>query len=171
MKILPLSLVLGLVCAAQSTRIPALVSGEWKSIYMASSDRAKMSDNAPFKAFLRRIDFENAYNKITFKFFVVVNGQCIEKTSVARKIAENVYTSDYAGKVEFHILHASDHALVGSLTNVDTNGKVTHITTLLGKGYYVEWNDIEKFKKATREKGIPEDNIVNLLTVDHCPSR
>ena len=40
-----------------------------------------------------------------------------------------------AGKNEFQILHVSNNALIGSIVNVDKNGKVTQITTLLGRCY------------------------------------
>lgn len=34
---------------------------------------------------------------------------------------------------------------------------------ILGKGTDIEDQDLEKFKEVTRENGIPEENIVNII--------
>ncbi|XP_058391366.1 odorant-binding protein-like [Diceros bicornis minor] len=173
MKILLLTLVLGLVCAAQEPQSEtnfSLVSGEWKTIYATSSNIEKISENGPFRAFVRRLDFDSEGDTIAFTFFVKVNGQCTIIHSVATKIEGNVYISDYAGINGFKILDLSENAMIGYILNVDEEGLVTKIIALLGKGNDINEEDIEKFKELTRQRGIPEENIVNIINIDDCPT-
>nr|XP_014689328.1 odorant-binding protein-like isoform X4 [Equus asinus] len=136
MKILLLTLVLGVVYADQDPQSEtdySQFSGEWNTIYGAASNIEKISENGPFRAFMRTLDFNSAGDTIHFTFFVKVNGQCRKLSTVATKTAENAYICDC-------------------------------------KGEDIQQEDIEKFKEAVREKEIPDENIVNIINIDDCPS-
>uniref|UniRef100_A0A8D0HXE5 Uncharacterized protein n=1 Tax=Sus scrofa TaxID=9823 RepID=A0A8D0HXE5_PIG len=161
MKILLLSLVLGLACVQepQTEQDPtqrSRISGKWKTLYVAASNREKTSENGPFHAYMCWIHFENGNNKIFFKFFVKVKGKCIEISAKGRKVAPNVYED--GGKDKFKGIHVSENALIGYNENVDDEGKIPKMTALFGKGNKIQDEDLEKFKELMREKGIPEEN-------------
>nr|XP_014689320.1 odorant-binding protein-like isoform X2 [Equus asinus] len=173
MKILLLTLVLGVVYADQDPQSEtdySQFSGEWNTIYGAASNIEKISENGPFRAFMRTLDFNSAGDTIHFTFFVKVNGQCRKLSTVATKTAENAYICDYAGKTEIHILHLSQNTIITHFLNEDEEGLVTDIVAFFGKGEDIQQEDIEKFKEAVREKEIPDENIVNIINIDDCPS-
>uniref|UniRef100_A0A8D2C1Y1 Lipocalin/cytosolic fatty-acid binding domain-containing protein n=2 Tax=Sus scrofa TaxID=9823 RepID=A0A8D2C1Y1_PIG len=171
MKILLLSLVLGLACAQepQTEQDPtqgSRISGKWKTLYVAASNREKTSENGPFHAYMHWIHFENGNNKIFFKFFVKVKGKCTEISAKRRKVAPNVYED--AGKNELHFVHVSKNALILYNINVDKDKK-TISTELNSRGDKAEEQDFKKFKEVMRQKGIPEENVMNVPETDDCP--
>uniref|UniRef100_A0A9L0IQX7 Lipocalin/cytosolic fatty-acid binding domain-containing protein n=1 Tax=Equus asinus TaxID=9793 RepID=A0A9L0IQX7_EQUAS len=154
MKILWFTCGLALVGADQIPPLNETSRGwpKWEISYIASSNREKINENGPFQEFVHSVDFDS----------VDINNKLI-------KLRLHTYVSSLsvtdAGKNEFQILHVSNNALIGSIVNVDKNGKVTQITTLLGNGKDIPQEDISKFKKVTREKRFPEGNIVNILKI------
>ncbi|KAF5920755.1 hypothetical protein HPG69_010289 [Diceros bicornis minor] len=94
-----------------------------------------------------------------------VNGQCTIIHSVATKIEGNVYISDYAGKTIFRILEFSENAIIVCFVNEDEEGLITEIIALFGRENDNNEEDIEKFKELTREKGIPEENTLNIINI------
>uniref|UniRef100_A0A8D0VY62 Lipocalin/cytosolic fatty-acid binding domain-containing protein n=1 Tax=Sus scrofa TaxID=9823 RepID=A0A8D0VY62_PIG len=102
-------------------------------------------------------------------FVFRVNEKCTEMYTKGRKIAHNVYEGNYAGKNELHFVHVSKNALILYNINVDEEGKKTMIMELIGKGNTAEEQDFKKFKELTRKKGIPEENIMNIIKTDDCP--
>uniref|UniRef100_A0A8D1FR25 Lipocalin/cytosolic fatty-acid binding domain-containing protein n=1 Tax=Sus scrofa TaxID=9823 RepID=A0A8D1FR25_PIG len=169
MKILLLSLVLGLACVQepQTEQDPtqrSRISGKWKTLYVAASNREKTSENGPFHAYMCWIHFENGNNKIFFKFFVKVNGKCVELTTKGTKTDNKAYDDvdcEYGGKYKFKGIHVSENALIGYNENVDDEGKIPKMTALFGKGNKIQDEDLEKFKELMREKGIPEESMVS----------
>uniref|UniRef100_A0A8C3YDM9 Lipocalin/cytosolic fatty-acid binding domain-containing protein n=1 Tax=Catagonus wagneri TaxID=51154 RepID=A0A8C3YDM9_9CETA len=172
MKVLLLSLVLGLVCAQepQPEPEPLQLSGKWKTHYIAASNQEKTRENGPFHVYFRSICLANPKDTVSFRFFVKVNGKCVQFTIKGTKKDNKDYDADYAGKNKFKIIHVSKNALIGYNENVDEEGKITKMTIFFGKGNKTEAQDLEKFKELTREKGIPEENIVHILKTDDCPS-
>uniref|UniRef100_A0A8C3W239 Lipocalin/cytosolic fatty-acid binding domain-containing protein n=1 Tax=Catagonus wagneri TaxID=51154 RepID=A0A8C3W239_9CETA len=168
MKIVLLSLVLGLLSAQalQLLQDPLQVSGQWTTLYMASTDPETTRDNSVFKVYLRSISVDSNNIQISFK----VNGKCVYFSTKGRSIAPSIYEVDYAGKNEVQLLPVSSTSLIAYDINVDLTGKKTVMIALLGKGNKTEAQDLEKFKELTREKGIPEENIVHILKTDDCPS-
>ncbi|XP_008508365.2 odorant-binding protein-like [Equus przewalskii] len=173
MQILLLSLVLGVVCAVQEPQSEtdySLFSGEWNTIYIGSSNIEKISENGPFRILLRRLDLDSAGDRIIYTFFLKVNGQCTKISSLAIKTEENTYVCHYAGKNKFEILHLSKTAIITDIVNEDEGGLVTKMVALVGKVGDIQKEDIEKFKEVAKEKEIPEENIVNIINIDDCPT-
>uniref|UniRef100_A0A8C3VZB6 Lipocalin/cytosolic fatty-acid binding domain-containing protein n=1 Tax=Catagonus wagneri TaxID=51154 RepID=A0A8C3VZB6_9CETA len=172
MKILLLSLVLALGCAQepQPEQDPSQLSGQWITHYIASSDIEKTKENAPFHIFMRSIAFGDD-GTVTFHFFTKKDGVCEEFSVTGTKQEGNTYSVDYAGKNTFAVTYASDTALVTSAVNVDEEGKETVLTGLFGRGTETQVQDVERFKEQTRNKGIPEENIVDFISNDDCPAK
>uniref|UniRef100_A0A8C3VZS5 Lipocalin/cytosolic fatty-acid binding domain-containing protein n=1 Tax=Catagonus wagneri TaxID=51154 RepID=A0A8C3VZS5_9CETA len=172
MKIVLLSLVLGLLSAQalQLLQDPLQVSGQWTTLYMASTDPETTRDNSVFKVYLRSISVDSNNIQISFKFFIKVNGKCVYFSTKGRSIAPSIYEVDYAGKNEVQLLPVSSTSLIAYDINVDLTGKKTVMIALLAKGIKTATvQDFKMFKEAVRMKGIPEENIVNITESDDCP--
>uniref|UniRef100_A0A8D1CKX1 Lipocalin/cytosolic fatty-acid binding domain-containing protein n=1 Tax=Sus scrofa TaxID=9823 RepID=A0A8D1CKX1_PIG len=157
MKVVLLSLVLGLVYSQepQPEQYPSQISGEWRTLCGASSNQEKISEKGPFKIYFHSIYFDSKKDNIIFKFFVKVNGKCVELTTKGTKTDNKAYDDvDY----KFKGIHVSENALIGYNENVDDEGKIPKMTALFGKGNKIQDEDLEKFKELMREKGIPEEN-------------
>ncbi|XP_065772113.1 odorant-binding protein-like [Muntiacus reevesi] len=171
MKVLFLTLVLGLVCSCQESPAEphhSQLSGEWKTHYIASSNPEKTSENGPFNVYLRSINFNDKGDSVVFHFFVKYNGECIESFVTGTKIGDNVYTADYAGVNWFHFILVSEDGLIVSSENKDGAGKTSRVIGLLGKEDDVDDHDLERFKEEIRKFRIPEENIVDFTKGDDC---
>uniref|UniRef100_A0A9L0JSS2 Lipocalin/cytosolic fatty-acid binding domain-containing protein n=1 Tax=Equus asinus TaxID=9793 RepID=A0A9L0JSS2_EQUAS len=155
MKILWFTCGLALVGADQIPPLNETSRGEWEISYIASSNREKINENGPFQDRSRKVESTRE---------TWCRGSLVDSLE-GRRASPHLSPGPYAGKNEFQILHVSNNALIGSIVNVDKNGKVTQITTLLGNGKDIPQEDISKFKKVTREKRFPEGNIVNILKI------
>ncbi|XP_054436997.1 odorant-binding protein-like [Pteronotus mesoamericanus] len=169
MKILLLILVIGLICADQSPIDLSQLSGEWRTLYIASSDPVKTHGNAPFLVFKREIYFNTENGKVVLKYYVMENGQCVPVTVTGTRIQGNVFAGAYAGANLYEPIYASETSMVTYNINLDENNEVTKVLDFLGRGPQVNEVDFEKFKELTQEMNIPEENIVNVINYDNCP--
>ncbi|TEA40547.1 hypothetical protein DBR06_SOUSAS16510006, partial [Sousa chinensis] len=46
------------------------LSGEWKTLYVASNNPEKTSENGPFKVYMRNIHLNDENDRAAFNFFV-----------------------------------------------------------------------------------------------------
>lgn len=171
MKVLFLTLVLGLVCSCQESPAEphhSQLSGEWKTHYIASSNTEKTSENGPFNVYLHSINFNDKGDSLVFHFFLKNNGKCIESSVTGTKIGNNVYTADYAGVNRFHFILVSDDGLIVVSENEDEAGQISRLVGLLGKEDDVDDHDLERFKEEIRKFQIPEENIVDFTKGGGC---
>ncbi|CAM9217096.1 unnamed protein product [Rangifer tarandus platyrhynchus] len=170
MKVLLFGLVLGLLVASQGeAQIDASqFTGRWLTHYIAAENIEKITEGGPFHIFMRYIEFDEENGTVHFHFYIKKNGECIEKYVSGIK-EENFYAIDYAGHNEFSLINGGENALVTHTVNVDGHGKETKLVGLFGSGDSIDSENIEKFKNAVREKGIPEENIRNIIDNDDCP--
>ncbi|XP_043316025.1 odorant-binding protein-like [Cervus canadensis] len=170
MKLLLFSLVLGLLYAGQGEAQLFLkpFSGEWRTLYIASSNIEKITEDGPFHIYARYIQF-NADNTVDIDFYIKSNGECIKKHVTAQPQQNFTYTSEYAGQSEGRPLHVSHHSIIGHVFNVDEEGNETNLVGIIGTDDEISDSDFERFKEETRDKGIPEENIVNFIDNDDCP--
>nr|XP_031302517.1 odorant-binding protein-like [Camelus dromedarius] len=160
MRILFLLLVLGMLCAAQelpTEEAQSDVVSEWRTIYIAASNTEKISENGPFQVFNRDIEIDDENRRIAFKFFIKADSQRF-----------TIITKD-AGTNEFKVIQASENVLIASNINVDEEGTQTTLTGVFATGKDIEEEDFKKFKHVTKEKGIPEENTVKIISLDDCP--
>uniref|UniRef100_A0ABI0P2S9 Lipocalin/cytosolic fatty-acid binding domain-containing protein n=1 Tax=Bos taurus TaxID=9913 RepID=A0ABI0P2S9_BOVIN len=170
MKVLLLSVVLGLLYAGhgEAQLILKPFSGEWKTHYIAASNKDKITEGGPFHAYVRHLEF-HANNTVDLDFYVKSDGECVKKQLTGERQQLLIYHVEYAGENEVTILHLSPDAIIGSIHNVDEEGKETDLVGVLSKRDQISDLVYQKFKKETEDKGIPEENIVNFSDNDDCP--
>ncbi|XP_022374058.1 odorant-binding protein-like [Enhydra lutris kenyoni] len=171
MKVLLLSLVLVAVCDAQLSLRNALIQlpGQWKTIHLAANNAEKLSENSPFRAYVRHVDVDMTRRKIFFNFFIKVNGECIEKSVMGTVGLYNVIHVDYEGTNNFQVVRITPNIMLAYDINVDEEGRTTDLVILAGRTHEVDEESIEKFKELVRQRNIPEENTVNLIGTDDCP--
>ncbi|XP_032736017.1 odorant-binding protein-like [Lontra canadensis] len=171
MKILLLSLVLVAVCDAQQPLLNALtqLSGQWKTMYLAASNADKLSENSPFRGYMRHVDVDIPRKKILFNFFIKVNGECAKKSVMGTVGLNNVIHIDYEGTNDFQVVRITPNIMLGYDINVDEKGHTTDLVLLAGRTHQLNEEAVEKFKELVRQRNIPEENIVNLVGTDDCP--
>ncbi|XP_043344630.1 odorant-binding protein-like [Cervus canadensis] len=168
MKILVLSLLLGLVCDAQEAddqKGLSQLSGKWRTVYIASTSPEKIAENGPFRAYLCYLVFDDEQGTVDFYFYVKLNGEWVAKHVTGEKQENNTYLVKYEGENEFEVIYASDTILVISVVNKDKNRKCGEIQLA---GIFVKVNDIEEkaleiFKELLKLKGIEEKHIVDFF--------
>ncbi|XP_042097888.1 odorant-binding protein-like [Ovis aries] len=168
MKVLFLSLLLGVICAAQEEEAqPSLseLSGQWRTAYIASSNLGKIKPNGPFRVYLQKLLFDDEQGTIDFYFYVKHKGKWEYKHVTGIKQDDGTFAVDYEGENVFAVTHASRNILVAHNINVDEHGKKTVLTGLFVK-VNIEEEGLQKFKELTQEKGIKEKNVVNFIETD-----
>ncbi|TEA40556.1 hypothetical protein DBR06_SOUSAS16510019, partial [Sousa chinensis] len=128
------------------------LSGEWKTLYVASNNPEKTSENGPFKVYMRNIHLNDENDRAAFNFFV--------KQTNAFSVFQT--RSNDVSKNKIKIIPLSENALRMYSVNTDELDKTTKLTGLTGIGNNTKEEDFEKFKQMTREEGIPEENTVNV---------
>ncbi|KAG5193248.1 hypothetical protein JEQ12_019609 [Ovis aries] len=137
-------------------------NGEWKTHYIAASNKDKITENGPFHIYVRHVEF-HANDTVDVDFYVKSDGECVRKQVTGEKEKISVYHITYAGENQVIILHLSADTIIGSIHNVDEEGKETELVGILGKRDQISDIDYEKFKKEASDRGIPEENIVNFI--------
>ncbi|XP_059994620.1 odorant-binding protein-like [Lagenorhynchus albirostris] len=125
------------------------LSGEWKTLYVASNNPEKTSENGPFKVYMRNIHLDDENDRAAFNFFV----------------------KSYVSKNKIKIIPLSENALRMYSVNMDELDKTTKLTGLTGRGTNMEEEDFETFKQMTREEGTPEENTVNVTEAGECDKK
>ncbi|KAI5939310.1 Epididymal-specific lipocalin-9 [Manis javanica] len=171
MQILLLTYLLGLVCAQleQLIEVDVLISIELNTLQMAASNKGKITDGGPFHAYVRQIELSPHNGKIFFRFFVKENGECVQKLPEGTKSEDYVYQFTYAGENEFKILYENESAMIAEIKNTDAEGVETDMIVLFGKESDISEETVAKFRKITADLGIPQENIVNIISSDDCP--
>ncbi|XP_055249644.1 odorant-binding protein-like [Moschus berezovskii] len=170
MKVLLLGVALGLLYAGQGEAQLLLVpfSGEWKTHYIAASNKDKITEDGPFHIYVRHIQF-HPDNTVDVDFYIKSNGECVKKHVTGVKRKTGVYDVEYAGQNEVTLVQVTHESIIGYIHNVDEEGKETDLVGIIGKRDKLSDTDYQKFKKETSDKGIPEENIVNFTDNDDCP--
>uniref|UniRef100_G1U400 Lipocalin/cytosolic fatty-acid binding domain-containing protein n=2 Tax=Oryctolagus cuniculus TaxID=9986 RepID=G1U400_RABIT len=173
MKLLWLCLGLILICApkrgdAHSHSEVSQISGEWYSVLLASDHREKIEENGSMRVFVEYIHvWKNS--SLSFKFHTPVNGKCTELFLTCDPTEDNhVYTVEYDGHNVFSILDmVPDDYIIFHLIN-HNNGESFQLMELYGRGLDVRSDIREKFVQLCQERGIVEENILDLTKVDRC---
>ncbi|OWJ99551.1 hypothetical protein Celaphus_00010175, partial [Cervus elaphus hippelaphus] len=153
MKVLFLTLFLAVVCAAQDeeaeqslSEVPGTLSGQWRTVYIGSTNPKKIQENGPFRTYFRKLVFDDEKGTVDFYFYV--------NTCRRRHLNE--------GQNEFKVISVSKTHLVAHNVNVDDDGNRTELTGLFVKLNFEE-EGLEKFRQLTEQKGIEEKNVVNFI--------
>ncbi|XP_027818784.1 odorant-binding protein-like isoform X2 [Ovis aries] len=176
MKVVFLTLLLGLVCAAQEEDATDAAksstisepSGQWSTTYIASSSLAKASQ----KVFLmpHRIYIVFCKNCFVIMFFIYdCNCHVWRPFFICGELIKPyIYKYEYNGTNTIEFIHVSEKALVAINVNADETGKKTQQVLLFGKENDVDKEGLEIFKKETLSRKISEENIKDLTEPDKC---
>ncbi|XP_055249592.1 allergen Bos d 2-like [Moschus berezovskii] len=171
MKVVLLSLVLVLVCAAQETPAgidASQVKGEWRTIYVAADNKEKIVEGGPLRCLYRRIECTDGCEYLSLTFYVKLDGTCQLFHEVAKKQEGDVYFIEFAGTNVLQLIHASENMLVVYIENNDGE-KITKITKGVAKGGSYTQEEFQKYEELNSERGIPRENIENAIETDDCP--
>ncbi|XP_010830562.1 PREDICTED: allergen Bos d 2-like [Bison bison bison] len=171
MKILFLSLVLVLVCAAQETPAeidPSKVVGQWRTIYAAADNKEKIVEGGPLRCYNRQIECINNCEQLSLSFYIKSDGTCQFFSEVLQRQEGGVYFIEFEGKIYLQIIHVTDNILVFYYEN-DDGEKITKVTEGSAKGTSFTPEEFQKYQQLNNERGIPNENIENIIKTDDCP--
>ncbi|XP_020837509.1 trichosurin [Phascolarctos cinereus] len=180
MKLLLLSVGLALVCGLQpeysrseedlsdeKEQKWAQLSRHWHTVALASSDRALIEEEGPFRYFIQNITIE--HGNLNVYFLTRKNSQCIPlsltafKTKEARHFKLNYYgTND----VYYESSKPNEYAKF-TLYNYH-DGKVNIVANLFGRTPYLSNEIKKKFEEDFISRGFRKENILDISDVDHC---
>ncbi|DAA12525.1 TPA: allergen Bos d 2-like [Bos taurus] len=171
MKTVFLTLLLGLVCAAQEAPAeldPSQITGDWHSILMAADNIQKIEEGGPLRAYIRQLECTDRCSSLSVNFYANVDGTCLLLTEVAERQEGYVDELKYEGTNTFKLIHVSDNMLVTYIEN-DDGSKKTKITDGVGKGDSFTPEELQKYQEVNTERGIPNENIENVIETDKAP--
>ncbi|XP_043315194.1 odorant-binding protein-like [Cervus canadensis] len=171
MKVLFLTLFLAVVCAAQEEEAEqslSELSGQWRTVYIGSTNPKKIQENGPFRTYFRKLVFDDEKGTVDFYFYVKRNGKWKDVHVTGTKLDGGTFAVEYEGQNEFKVISVSKTHLVAHNVNVDDDGNRTELTGLFVK-LNVEEEGLEKFRQLTEQKGIEEKNVVNFIENEDHP--
>ncbi|XP_055249298.1 allergen Bos d 2-like [Moschus berezovskii] len=171
MKVVLLSLVLVLVCANHEKPAeidPSKVTGEWRSIYAAADNKEKIEEGGPLGGYYRRIECIDNCEYLSLTFYAKDDGRCPLFTQVLKKQEGDVYVIEFAGTNILQLIYVSDNMLVTYIEN-DDGEKITKMTEGVGRGDSFTQEELQKYQELNSERGIPNENIENVIETDNCP--
>ncbi|XP_055249767.1 allergen Bos d 2-like [Moschus berezovskii] len=171
MKAVFVTLVFGLVCVAQETATEidySKVRGEWRTIYAAADNKEKIVEGGPLRGYYRQIECTDDCEYLSLTFYAKEDGRCKKFTEVSKRQEGGVYVIEFAGTNVFQIIHVSDNMLVTYFEN-DDGEKITKITEGVGRGDSFTQEELQKYQELNSERGIPNENIDNVIETDNCP--
>ncbi|XP_030616372.1 allergen Bos d 2-like [Delphinapterus leucas] len=144
MKIL--LLVFGLACADQeppSEEALSKITGEWRTIYIASDDVDKTHENGPLRGHIHRTECSNNCETTYITF----------------------YTKNY-----FQLIIVSKNMLVIYAESIDED-KTTHLTEAWNpaKGRSLSEEEFNKFEELTKDKRVPTENTEDVIATGKVP--
>ncbi|XP_006835766.1 PREDICTED: odorant-binding protein-like [Chrysochloris asiatica] len=171
MKTLLVTLVLGIICAAQDSLLQdpcTQVTGPWRTTYTASDNKEAIEENHPMRVYFRYMQCMSLGLAIRVDFYSKENDQCILQHQLGLKTSENFYTTNYAGMVDFTILYYSDRFMVMYGINTN-NGKTSKVIGAITQNDDISDAEYQIFLSLTKAKEIPEDSIIKVIETDTCP--
>ncbi|XP_044792605.1 allergen Bos d 2 [Bubalus bubalis] len=171
MKAVFLTLLFGLVCAAQETPAeidPSKIPGEWRIIYAAADNKEKIVEGGPLRNYYRRIECISDCEYLSITFYLKDQGTCLLLREVARRQEGYVYIIEFDGTNTLELIHVSENMLVTYVENYDGE-RITKMTEGLAKGTSFTPEELQKYQQLNSERGVPNENIENLIETDNCP--
>ncbi|KAJ1057391.1 hypothetical protein K5549_022016 [Capra hircus] len=172
MKTVFLTLLLGLVCAAQEAPAeldPSQITGDWRSILTAADNKEKIEEEGPLRAYIHWLECIDSCSSLSIKFYAKFPKQCTRLSAVAER-ERGVYQVGYMGSNFFELIPVSENSLAIYSENFD-GVKVTKVTQLLAKGDGATEEEIQHYEELNKERGIPPEHIEDLTQTDNCPKQ
>ncbi|KAB0341698.1 hypothetical protein FD754_018624 [Muntiacus muntjak] len=171
MKVVLLTLLFGAVCGAQETPAeidPSKIPGEWRTIYAAADNKDKIVEGGPLRGYYRHIECIDDCEYLSITFYDKDDGTCLLLKEVAKRKEGYVYVVEYAGANTLELIHVSDTMLVTYVENYDGE-KTTKMTEGLARGTSFTQEELQKYQELNSERGIPNENMENVIETDNCP--
>lgn len=102
-------------------------------------------------------------------FYVHLNGQCQKIIIFTKHVGTGVYNAQYEGDNSFQLVKQTDDLLVFYNENRDAEGQLSKMIFVLGKSDSLNAEQKEKLVAFAASKGIPAENIENVIATDVCP--
>ncbi|XP_043314557.1 allergen Bos d 2-like [Cervus canadensis] len=171
MKVVFLTLLFGLLCGAQETPAeidPSKVTGEWRTIYVAADNKEKIVEGGPLRCYNRQIECKNDCEYLFISFYVKFDGRCQFFSEELKRQEGGIYITESGGTNYLQIIHVTDNVLVFYFEN-DDGQKITKITEASARGTSFTQEELQKYQELNSERGIPNENIDNVIETDNCP--
>ncbi|XP_006864787.1 PREDICTED: allergen Fel d 4-like [Chrysochloris asiatica] len=176
MKLLLLCLGLSLACAHVEGK-PNVVkhninmtkaAGVWYSVLLASDDREQIEENGSMRVFVQSMEVLDNFS-LYFEFHTIKDGKCTDINFVCDKTEENgVYSVKYDGYNTFKAVETNyDEYIMFHLQNVNDEHNF-QLMELYGRDKDLSQDIKDRFVRYCRQHGVPEENILDLTTVDRC---
>uniref|UniRef100_M0QRX7 Desmallipin-7 n=1 Tax=Desmodus rotundus TaxID=9430 RepID=M0QRX7_DESRO len=176
MKLLLLCLGLTLVCAhfeknrdiVKCNFNMSQISGEWHTIFLASGRMRFIRKNGGMRMFAKSM--EALHNSsLLFKYDKQIDGECTELTFITDETKEKgVYNVTYDGHNTFYIIEAvyNDYVIFHNMNF--GNGRKTDVIEMNARKPDVRPELKERFEEICRNRGIPEENILDVSNANPC---
>ncbi|MXQ95107.1 hypothetical protein E5288_WYG018554 [Bos mutus] len=145
MKAVFLTLLLGLVCAAQETPAEteaSEITGDWNTIYMAVDNKEKIEQGGPLRGYIRHFECINNCEQLSVTFYV--------------KPPHGV-----TAKSRYFVWYYMCIGGGWGLCLIPKNDK--------RKGDSLTEEDFQRYEELNSERGIPNENIDDATKTDNCP--
>ncbi|XP_059858071.1 allergen Bos d 2-like [Delphinus delphis] len=163
MKILLLSLVFGLVCADQEPppeEALSKITGEWRTIYIASDDVDKTHENGPLRGHIHRTECSNNCETTYITFYTKM--QCSQSTQSFRPLANHTGPlTDPVQPFRYYILTGGTWGLQLVLDNDEAWNPA--------KGSSLSEEEFNKFEELTKDKCVPTENTEDVIATGKVP--
>ncbi|XDC68500.1 hypothetical protein R6Z07M_019682 [Ovis aries] len=160
-----LTLLLGLVCAAQEAPAeldPSQVTGEWCTIYAAADNKEKIVKGGPLRCYYHQIEGINDCKYPSLTFYAKDDRRYQLFTEALKRQEGDVYIIEFTGTNVLQLIYVSDNMVVTYFEN-DDGEKITKITEGVAKGDSFTQEKLQKYQELNNERGIPNENIENVI--------
>uniref|UniRef100_A0A452EL63 Lipocalin/cytosolic fatty-acid binding domain-containing protein n=1 Tax=Capra hircus TaxID=9925 RepID=A0A452EL63_CAPHI len=171
MKVVFLTLLLGLVCGAPETATeidPSKVTGEWHTIYAAADNKEKIVKGGLLRCYYHQIECINDCKYPSLTFYAKDDGRCQLFTEVRKRQEGDVYVIEFMGTNVLQLIYVSDNMVVTYFEN-DDGEKITKITEGVGRGDSFTQEELQKYPELNSKRGIPNENIENVIKTGKAP--
>ncbi|NDV60791.1 lipocalin/fatty-acid binding family protein [Bacteroides sp. 519] len=162
-KFLLLALAFGLAHADPQ------IAGQWNTIAIAADNVDKVEEGKELRLYVREISCNADCTEMGVTFYVKANGQCSKTTVTGYKQEDGTYKTQFEGDNRFEPVYVTSENIVFVSKNADRSGRVTHLIFVVGKGEPLTSEQQDKLETFSKERGIPSENIQNVLATDTCP--
>ncbi|EHA98383.1 Odorant-binding protein, partial [Heterocephalus glaber] len=152
------------------------INGDWCSIYIAADNVEKIEERGELRAYFCHIECQDECRNLSGGDRIMRNkhccvglsfrldGVCQEFTVVGVKDEKSgVYITDYVGKNYFTVVESTEYITLFSNIIVDEKGTKMNVVLVAAKRDSLTEKEKQKFAQLAEEKGIPTENIRNVI--------
>ncbi|XP_005408606.1 PREDICTED: major urinary protein-like [Chinchilla lanigera] len=178
MKLLLLSLGLGLACALQDPEEvpvqpgfrPEEVEGPWQTLKLGATDRSVIEEGGAYRCFMTSIrNLGNGNMNVTY-FHRNEHGKCVEEFFIGEKTdTPGLYTFEYKGKNTLTFVAVGSDFTIMDFQNDNLDLAVVELQ-VRPPSLSVSPPGQEAYSKHLSRRGIGSDNTEDLTVQARCPS-